>query len=51
MKQPKLQSSIDHVNIKAEKVRNKKVTFISGLELFQIDYDELNTYLRNKCAA
>lgn len=27
------------------------MTFCSGLELFEIDYDELNTYLRNKCAA
>ena len=37
--------------ILAEKVKNKKVTHVSHLELFQVDMKELARYLRNKCAA
>ena len=37
--------------ILAEKVRNRKVTRVYGLELFQIDMTEFARYLRNKCQA
>ena len=39
------------VSLLALKVNNKKVTQISGLELFMIDLNEFQTYLRNKCQA
>lgn len=38
------------VIVLAQKVNNKKVTTIVGLELFMIDLDELQTYLKVKCA-
>ena len=37
--------------ILAEKVRNRKVTHVSHLELFQVDVQELARHLRNKCQA
>jgi translation initiation factor 1 (eIF-1/SUI1) len=42
--------SMPHVLVKAMKVSNKNVTTISGLELFQIDYEELVPFLAHKCA-
>jgi translation initiation factor 1 (eIF-1/SUI1) len=38
------------VQLKALRVANKKVTTITGLELFQIDYEELLPFLSHKCA-
>jgi len=31
-------------------VANKKITVVSGLELFRIDYDELAPILSHRCA-
>ena len=42
---------VPKVKIEALKYRNKKVTRISALELFQIDLQEMAKYLRNKCQA
>jgi len=39
------------VKIEALKYRNKKITRISGLEVYQIDLQEFARYLRNKCQA
>eukprot|EP00347_Sterkiella_histriomuscorum_P011099 403373759 len=41
---------IPMVKVQAKRVQNKKQTVITGLELYQIDYDELVQYLQNKCA-
>ena len=40
---------VPKVQIKAEKVRNKKVTLVHGVELFKIDTQEMAKFLRNKC--
>lgn len=40
-----------HVTLKAQRVANKKQTLIIGLDLYQIDYDELVPYLSHKCAS
>ncbi len=42
--------SVPKVLVKAIRVANKKATCINGLELFQIDYDELVPLLSHKCA-
>jgi len=39
------------VFILGKKVNNKKVTIVSGLELFKVDLDELRSHLTNKCSA
>ena len=39
------------VKLEALKYRNKKITRISGLELYQVDLQELARFLRNKCQA
>lgn len=39
------------VQLVAQKFSNKKVTVISGLDLFLIDYDEFTQHLRVKCAS
>ena len=41
---------VPRVQVRAQRVQNKKQTVISGLELFQIDLEELVTYLSHKCA-
>ncbi|CDW79297.1 eukaryotic translation initiation factor 2d-like [Stylonychia lemnae] len=41
---------IPQVKVHARRVHNKKQTLITGLELYQIDYEELCTYLQNKLA-
>jgi translation initiation factor 1 (eIF-1/SUI1) len=41
---------VPRVLIKAQRVSNKKQTVILGLELFQIDYEEIVPYLSQKCA-
>ena len=41
---------VPHVELKACKVNNKKMTFITGLELWQIDLDEFCSYTQHKCA-
>lgn len=41
-----------HVKVTNELVQgNKKMTSISGIELFKINPDELSAYLSTKCAA
>lgn len=42
---------VPKVKIEALKYRNKKITRVSGLELYQIDLQEFARYLRNKCQA
>ena len=42
---------VPKVDILSQKINNKKVTTLSGLEMYQIDYDELTTYLQHKCAS
>ena len=41
---------VPKVLVKAIRVANKKATCITGLELFQIDYDELVPLISHKCA-
>jgi translation initiation factor 1 (eIF-1/SUI1) len=43
--------SVPKVLVKAHRVQNKKQTVISGLELFQVDYDDLVPYFATKCAS
>ena len=35
----------------AQKVNNKKQTTVVGLEIYQLDFDELTSYMQNKCAS
>lgn len=42
---------VPKVQILAEKVRNRKVTHASHMELFQVDVQEFARHLRNKCQA
>ena len=39
------------MNVLAQKVNNKKVTMITGLDLYLIDLPTLATYLQHKCAS
>ena len=41
---------VPQVEMIATKHQNKKVTTVNGLELFMSDYDEMTSYLKNKCA-
>ena len=47
----RIEKEIDPVFILGMKVHNKKVTIISGLELFKVDLDELRSHLTSKCSA
>jgi len=40
---------VPKVKVEALKYRNRKITRTSGLELFQVDLQELARHLRNKC--
>lgn len=50
LRQKFFKGEVDGVKIVAQKISNKKVTTINGLDLFQIDLDEFSHYLRVKCA-
>ena len=41
---------VPKIKIEALKYRNHKITRVSGLELFQIDFNEFKNYLRVKCS-
>lgn len=42
---------VPHVQIISQKVNNKKQTTITGLEVYQLDFDELTSYMQHKCAS
>ena len=50
-KQKFVKGPVPHVEIIAQKVNNKKQTTITGLEMYQLNYDELTSYMQHKCAS
>ena len=42
---------VPKITITAQKIRNKKVTTVVGVDLFKIDTQEMSKFLRNKCQA
>jgi translation initiation factor 1 (eIF-1/SUI1) len=41
---------VPHVQIKAAQMSNKKATFITNLELFQLDINEFVLFLSKECS-
>lgn len=50
-RQKLVKGSVPRVEILAQKVKNKKATTISGLELYMIEFDEFTSHLQHRCAS
>jgi translation initiation factor 2D len=51
VRQKFVKGEVPCVQLVAQKLSNKKLTTVSGLDLFLIDYDEFTQHLRVKCAS
>ena len=46
-----IKGNVPMTEILAQKVKNKKQTTITGLEIYMLDFDELRSHLQHRCSS